>query len=116
MKQGIHPNYNNENVIKCTSCGATYEIGSTKEGLTVAICSKCHPFYTGEQQVVVDTANKISSFKDKMDKAAELKKRKAEIEQQRAERAKTKVGVIGNEQKMSLRDLLKANQESKKNK
>jgi large subunit ribosomal protein L31 len=113
MKQGIHPNYNSENVIKCTSCGTSYEIGSAKEGLTVAICAKCHPFYTGEQQVVVDTANKISSFKERVDKASELKKRQAEIEKQRAERAKTKVGVIGNEAKLTLRDLLKANQEKK---
>jgi large subunit ribosomal protein L31 len=114
MKQGIHPNYNGDNVITCSSCGATYEIGSTKSDLSVAICAKCHPFYTGEQQVNVDSANKISSFKDKLDKAAELKKRKVEIEKARAEREKSKVGVIGNDTRMSLRDLLKANQEAKK--
>lgn len=113
MKQGIHPNYINDNVIKCTSCGTTYQIGSTKPGLNVAVCAKCHPFYTGEQQVVLDVANKIGTFKEKVEKAAEMQKRKVEIEAQRAERAKTKVGVIGNEAKLTLRDLLKANQDTK---
>ena len=110
MKDKIHPQYYAEAVIRCSSCSAEYEIGSTKDSFTVAICAKCHPFYTGNQQVVVDTANKISAYKEKLDKAAELRKRKEEIEKQRAAREKSKVGVIGsqNEPRMSLRDLLKS--------
>ena len=69
MKKNIHPNNFSDSVITCSSCGTTYEISTTVQNTTVAICAKCHPFYTGEQQVVVDTANKISSFKDRMNKA-----------------------------------------------
>jgi large subunit ribosomal protein L31 len=109
MKTGIHPKYYSESRVVCSSCGTTYEFGSTLESMNVAICAKCHPFYTGEQQTVVDTANKISSFKEKVDKAAELRKRREEIEKQRAERQKSKIGVIGSGEKLTLRDLLKAN-------
>ena len=112
MKQAIHPQYYTVSKVRCSTCGTVYEFGSTSESLEVAICAKCHPFYTGEQQVMVDTANKISSFKDKMNKVEELKKRKAEIDAKRTEREKTKVGVIGKKQ-MSLRDLLKSKAEAK---
>jgi large subunit ribosomal protein L31 len=117
MKQGIHPQYNAENVIACSTCGTKYEIGSTKNDINLAICAHCHPFYTGEQQVVIDTANKISSFNNRMDRANDLKKKLDDIKKQREERSKTKVGVIGeNGPKLTLRDLLKANQEGKEKK
>lgn len=112
MKSGIHPKYNTDAKIKCLSCGTEYEFGTTADSLNVAICAHCHPFYTGEQQVVIDTANKIGNFKAKMDKAAELKKRMAEIEAKRKEREASKVGVIG-EKKMTLKDLLAAKQGKK---
>lgn len=112
MKKNIHPQYNSDAVVTCSSCGTTYQIGTIEQNTVVAICAKCHPFYTGEQQVLVDTANKISSFKERVNKADELKKKKEEIEKKRAEREKAKIGVIGatNEPRMSLRDLLKASQ------
>jgi len=108
MKKGIHPNYNLQAKVKCSTCGTEFDFGSTQESYIVAICSHCHPFYTSEQQVVVDTANKISSFKEKINKAEELKKRLAEIEAKRKEREKTRVGVISSntEKRMTLKDLL----------
>ncbi len=60
MKEGIHPNYN-QTQVKC-ACGATYETGSTKDGLHVDICSKCHPFFTGKQKLV-DTGGRVDRFK-----------------------------------------------------
>ena len=59
MKAGIHPNYQ-PTVIKC-ACGATIETGS---GITVEICSKCHPFYTGKQKLV-DTSGRVDKFNRK---------------------------------------------------
>ena len=53
MKAGIHPNYQ-PTTIRC-ACGAVIETGSTKQNITVEICSKCHPFYTGKQ--VIDRRN-----------------------------------------------------------
>ena len=50
MKQGIHPNYK-ETTITC-ACGEVIHTRSTKENIRVEICSKCHPFYTGQQKSV----------------------------------------------------------------
>ena len=60
MKEGIHPNYE-EATIKC-ACGETFETGSVKDSLSVEICSKCHPFYTGKQKLV-DTGGRVDRFK-----------------------------------------------------
>lgn len=60
MKQGIHPKYM-EAVVKC-ACGETFTTGSTKQNLSVEICSKCHPFYTGKQKLV-DTGGRVDRFK-----------------------------------------------------
>ncbi|MCI7444108.1 MAG: 50S ribosomal protein L31, partial [Clostridium sp.] len=38
MKEGIHPNYNHEAVVKC-ACGNTFITGSVKDELKVEICS-----------------------------------------------------------------------------
>ena len=60
MKEKIHPKYYNAKVI--CSCGNTFTIGSTKEVLKVELCSKCHPFFTGEHRIV-DTAGRVERFK-----------------------------------------------------
>ena len=36
--------------VNCT-CGATFETKSIKENIHVEVCSKCHPFYTGKQNL-----------------------------------------------------------------
>ena len=48
MKQGIHPNYGEATVTCC--CGNTFKTGSVKSDLRVDVCSKCHPFFTGQQR------------------------------------------------------------------
>ena len=60
MKDGIHPDYK-QTQIKC-ACGAVIETGSTRDGLRVDICSKCHPFFTGKQKLV-DTGGRVDRFK-----------------------------------------------------
>jgi large subunit ribosomal protein L31 len=60
MKDKIHPKYYQANVV--CSCGNTFTIGSTRENLRVELCSKCHPFFTGEQKIV-DTAGRVERFK-----------------------------------------------------
>ena len=62
MKQGIHPDYKKVTV-KC-ACGETFETGSVKDSLSVEICSKCHPFYTGKQKLV-DTGGRVEKFRKK---------------------------------------------------
>ena len=50
MKPDIHPNFYNATVT--CSCGNVFQTGATKPTLRVEVCSKCHPFYTGEQRIV----------------------------------------------------------------
>ena len=60
MKQEIHPDYNDAK-IHCV-CGNVIDTRSTRKDISVEICSKCHPFYTGTQKLV-DSAGKIDKFK-----------------------------------------------------
>ncbi len=62
MKADIHPDYF-DTTIKC-ACGNSIQVGSTKKDITVEICSKCHPFFTGKQKLV-DTAGRIERFRKK---------------------------------------------------
>lgn len=63
MKKGIHPKYYSNAVVKC-ACGNTFTTGSTSPELRVEICSKCHPFFTGRQNIV-DTAGRVEKFRKK---------------------------------------------------
>ncbi len=45
MKEGLHPNYT-ACTITC-ACGNVIETNSTKSEIKVDVCSKCHPFWTG---------------------------------------------------------------------
>jgi large subunit ribosomal protein L31 len=65
MKDGIHPTYG-ETKITC-HCGATFTTGSTRQDISVEICSKCHPFFTGKQKLI-DTAGRIERFRKKYEK------------------------------------------------
>jgi large subunit ribosomal protein L31 len=70
MKEKIHPQYFSDATVTC-SCGNTFTTGSTRKTLRVELCSKCHPFFTGEQRIV-DTAGRVERFKrryNKMDKS-----------------------------------------------
>lgn len=60
MKADIHPIYNKDTKFTC-ACGAVFVIGSTKDNVEVEICSKCHPFYTGQEKVL-DTAGRVEKF------------------------------------------------------
>ena len=63
MKDGIHPNYA-EITVTC-SCGNRFQTRSTLgRDLSVEVCSKCHPFYTGKQKIV-DTGGRVERFKNR---------------------------------------------------
>ncbi len=60
MKANIHPEYN-EITVKC-GCGNTFQTGSTYKGdLSVEVCNKCHPYYTGKQKLL-DTEGRVDGF------------------------------------------------------
>lgn len=50
MKEKIHPKYGEATVV--CACGNTFETGSVKKELRVDVCSKCHPFFTGQQRTL----------------------------------------------------------------
>ena len=62
MKESIHPDYK-QTTITC-ACGNVIETGSTKENIRVEICSKCHPFYTGQQKAT-SARGRIDKFNKK---------------------------------------------------
>jgi large subunit ribosomal protein L31 len=60
MRDGIHPTYYHDTLVTC-ACGNTFHTGSTSKALRVDVCSKCHPFYTGQQRIV-DTGGQVERF------------------------------------------------------
>ncbi|MBE0605663.1 MAG: 50S ribosomal protein L31, partial [Deltaproteobacteria bacterium] len=50
MRENIHPKYV-ATIVKC-ACGNTFETKSLSEEIKVAICSNCHPFFTGKQKLI----------------------------------------------------------------
>ena len=50
MKTEIHPEYV-ETTVHC-ACGNTFTTRSTKGNMRVDLCSKCHPYFTGDQRLV----------------------------------------------------------------
>ena len=73
-KAEIHPKYYDNAKVTC-GCGNTFTIGSTKPEIKVDICSKCHPFYTGEEKLI-DTAGRVERFKTRRAKAVTKKVKK----------------------------------------
>jgi large subunit ribosomal protein L31 len=61
VKKGIHPEYKDAKVV--CACGNTFETRSTKPVLKVELCSACHPFFSGGERRIVDTAGQVERFK-----------------------------------------------------
>lgn len=74
MKKDIHPKYE-QSTITC-ACGNVIEVGTTKPGMRVEICSTCHPFYTGKQKLI-DTAGRVERFRKKYAKFSANTEQKA---------------------------------------
>jgi large subunit ribosomal protein L31 len=62
MKNEIHPEYFPEATVICGSCGNTWKTGSTKKEIRTEVCSNCHPFYTGQQQRILDREGQVDRF------------------------------------------------------
>lgn len=67
MKQSIHPAYFDDAAVVC-SCGNTFTTGSTMKQISVEVCSKCHPFYTGQVKYI-DSMGRVERFQAKQKKA-----------------------------------------------
>ncbi len=63
MKTDIQPTYYQAKV-SC-ACGNEFVTGSTSEVIKVDVCSKCHPFYTGSQKLLLEAGGRVDKFKKK---------------------------------------------------
>ena len=61
MKEKIHPQFFNDAEVSC-ACGNKFTTGSTRKQMKVELCSKCHPFYTGQRRLL-DTTGRVERFK-----------------------------------------------------
>ena len=63
MKTDIHPNY--QEITTTCSCGNVLPVVSTlKDNLSLDVCAKCHPFYTGKQKML-DSGGRVKKFQDR---------------------------------------------------
>jgi large subunit ribosomal protein L31 len=62
MKKDIHPDYKTTRV-HC-ACGEEWETRSTEDEIRLDVCSKCHPFFTGQQKFV-SRGGRVEKFKNK---------------------------------------------------
>ncbi len=97
MKANIHPSFNEEVIVTCSSCGHSFKTGSTKNNLQVEVCFNCHPFFTGEQRLL-DTKGRAETFRRKMENAEAYKSK--------AKDKKSKNNKKDDSQTKSLRELL----------
>lgn len=83
MKKGTHPTFYAEAQVIC-ACGNTWTTGSTRKVIRTEVCSKCHPFFTGQQARIVDREGQVDRFYRK------LQARQSHLEQQKSrEEART---------------------------
>ena len=74
MKKDIHPKYDIKTKATC-ACGAVFEVGSTMPTIAMEICSKCHPFFTGNEKIM-DTAGRVDRFNKRKAATATAKAKK----------------------------------------
>lgn len=72
MKEKIHPQLKKA-VVKC-ACGHTFETLSTREKITVEICAKCHPIFTGREKLL-DSGGRVERFERKYRKKETAEKK-----------------------------------------
>ena len=67
MREATHPEFF-EATVTC-NCGETFKTGSIKENIRVEVCSKCHPFYTGSQKLLLEAGGRVEKFNKKFNRA-----------------------------------------------
>ena len=77
MKKGIHPTFYPDAQVVC-ACGNTWTTGSTRKVIRTEVCSKCHPFFTGQQARIIDIEGQVDRFYRK------LQARQSYVDQQKA--------------------------------
>ncbi len=88
MQAKLHPTYHSAVKVTCLSCNNSFESGSTKEALTVELCSQCHPFFTGKQKII-DSARRVEKFQERLVKKAAkpARTKRAKLSEKKAKRS-----------------------------
>jgi large subunit ribosomal protein L31 len=60
MQKTIQPELRATSVV-CGSCGTTFELRSTADDLSVDVCARCHPAYTGVERAAA-TGGRVARF------------------------------------------------------
>ena len=87
MKAGIHPTYYSDCQVTC-ACGNKFTTGSTLEKIEIEVCSKCHPFFTGQHKFV-DIKGRIDKFKEKQAQGVAYKAKKVAATAKKAKEKKS---------------------------
>ncbi|MBE0687962.1 MAG: 50S ribosomal protein L31 [Anaerolineaceae bacterium] len=80
MKKEIHPKYYPDAVVTC-ACGNTWKTGSTRKEIKTEVCSACHPFFTGQQQRIIDIEGQVDRFYKRLQARQEYIETKKEREE-----------------------------------
>jgi len=87
MKPAIHPVYHSDCQVTC-ACGNKFTTGSTLEKIEVEVCSKCHPFFTGQHKFV-DIKGRIDKFKERQAQGVAYKAKKIATAAKKAKEKKS---------------------------
>jgi large subunit ribosomal protein L31 len=60
MQKTLHP-YVHATTVVCASCGTTFELQSTAGDLTVDMCARCHPAFTGVERAAA-SGSRVERF------------------------------------------------------
>ena len=47
--------------VRCSTCGAGFEMRSTRQQVAVDVCSQCHPAYTGRERSIAGS-DRVEKF------------------------------------------------------
>ncbi|MCS7178161.1 MAG: 50S ribosomal protein L31 [Anaerolineae bacterium] len=92
MKKDIHPKYYPQAQVIC-ACGNTWTVGATVPVIRTDVCSRCHPFFTGEQRIV-DTEGQVDRFRTRLQRREQMRA-EAEARQKAAASLEQPVTILG---------------------
>ena len=92
MKKDIHPKYYPQAQVIC-ACGNTWTVGATVPVIRTDVCSRCHPFFTGEQRIV-DAEGQVDRFRTRLLRRDQMRA-EAEARQKAAASLEQPVTVLG---------------------
>ncbi|MBI4091149.1 50S ribosomal protein L31 [candidate division WWE3 bacterium] len=88
MRDLIHPKFYPDAVVVC-ACGNSFKTGSTVPKISVDICNKCHPFFTGTQKLI-DTEGRVDKFTKRRAIAQEANKTRKIKEEEKKKASNTR--------------------------